>query len=248
MVPPGRALTPDTAGMWHRSPDPVAQGVGPLPLTGGDVFVIAVYSRMERQVDAVVHAVGLAFAVSGATWLGLHLPDLPSWRQSLCLGLYGLALVGVLGISAAYNLSSGPVKEILRRLDHAMIFLMIAATYTPFITLRLPSATAIPLGSVVWTGCAVGCAIKLLLPRRFERLSVGLYLAMGWAVAWALRPLSVSLKTASLTLLVVGGALYTVGVLFCLMERLRFHNALWHAFVLAGAATHFATVAVEFSL
>lgn len=201
----------------------------------------AEYSPAERRADGAIHLVGVFFAGVAATWLIARRPDSPP------LALYAAALVGVLGCSAAYHFSSGRLKERLRRLDHAMIFVMIAATYTPLVTFRLPPEIAVPLGAAVWTGCAFGAVIKLAFPRRFDRLSVALYLAMGWAVAWALAPLSASLSDRSFTLLVAGGALYTLGVPFCLLDRLRFHNALWHACVLAGAMAHFATMAVEFA-
>lgn len=202
--------------------------------------VNADYSPAERRADGVIHLVGVLFALMAAIWLIARRPDSPP------LTLYAAALVGVLGSSAAYHFATGPLKERLRRLDHAMIFIMIAATYTPLVSFRLPPEIALPLGATVWTGCAFGVVIKLAFPRRFDRLSIALYLAMGWAVAWALAPLSASLSELSFTLLVAGGMFYTLGVPFCLFDRLPFHNALWHACVLAGAMAHFATMAVEF--
>lgn len=203
------------------------------------------YTPEEERADAIVHMVGVGLAMAGAGWLFSRLPARP-FAEASVLGFYAVALVGTLGISAAYNLAKGPVKDRLRRVDHAMIFLMIAATYAPFVVLRLPDGIAIPLGVAVGGGCAIGAVIKLLLPRRFDRLSLALYLGMGWAITWALDPLRANIGPLPFALLVVGGCLYTLGVPFYLMERLRFHNALWHACVLAGAAAHFATMAVEF--
>ncbi|HLO76127.1 MAG TPA: hemolysin III family protein [Magnetospirillum sp.] len=203
------------------------------------------YTPEEERADALVHTVGVGLATAGAGWLFSRLLD-RSFAEATVLGFYAVALVGTLGISAAYNLAKGPIKDRLRRVDHAMIFVMIAATYAPFVVLRLPDGIAIPLGVAVGGGCVAGALIKLLFPRRFDRLSVALYLGMGWAIAWALGPLRAGIGDLPFTLLVAGGCLYTLGVPFCLMERLRFHNALWHACVLAGAAAHFATMAVEF--
>lgn len=200
----------------------------------------AKYSPAELRADAVIHVIGTIFAFAAAAWLVARRPG------NLSLAFYAAGLVGVLGCSAAYHFSRGRWKERLRRLDHAMIFVMIAATYTPLVTLRLPEAIALPLGVTVGGGCALGVLLKLAFPRRFERLALALYLAMGWAVSWVLAPLSASLHQLSFTLLVAGGLFYTAGVPFCLMERLRFHNVLWHACVLAGAVAHFATMAVEF--
>ncbi|MGE5547321.1 MAG: PAQR family membrane homeostasis protein TrhA [Solirubrobacterales bacterium] len=203
------------------------------------------YTPEEERADAVVHMVGVGLAVAGASWLFSRLLGRP-FAEAAALGFYGVALVGTLGLSAAYNLATGPIKDRLRCVDHAMIFVMIAATYAPFVMLRLPDRIAMPMGVAVGGGCAAGALIKLLFPRRFDRVSVTLYLGMGWAIAWALGPSRDSIGALPFTLLVVGGCLYTLGVPFCLMERLRFHNALWHACVLAGAAAHFVTIAVEF--
>jgi hemolysin III len=210
------------------------------------VPVNCAYTPAERNADAAVHVVGVALAVVGAGWLTARVADRPL-ADVTPLAFYAIALVGTLGISAAYNLATGRVKDRLRRLDHAMIFLMIAATYAPLVVLRLPDHVALPLGAAVGGGCTLGALLKLLFPRRFDRMSVALYLGMGWAIIWALGPLQASIDALSFALLVAGGGLYTLGVPFCLMERLRFHNALWHACVLAGAAAHFATMAVEFA-
>lgn len=204
------------------------------------------YTPAEERADAIVHIVGVSVAVAGAAWLVGRLLHRPLAEVAV-LGFYGLALVGTLGLSAAYNLAKGALKDRLRRFDHAMIFVMIAATYAPFVVLRLPGAIAVPLGAAVGGGCALGAVLKLCFPRRFDRLSITLYLGMGWAIAWALGPLRANIGELPFVLLVLGGGLYTLGVPFCLMERLRFHNALWHACVLAGATAHFATMAVEFA-
>lgn len=205
----------------------------------------SMYTPEEERADAIVHRVGAGLAVAAGGWLFSRLPDRP-FAEAAVLGFYGAALVGTLGASAAYHLVKGPVKERLQRVDHAMIFVMIAATYAPFLVLRLPDGVAVPLGVAVGGGCAAGAVVKLLFPRRFDRVSIILYLGMGWAMAWTLGPLRASIGDLPFTLLVIGGCLYTLGVPFCLMERLRFHNALWHACILAGAAAHFATMALEF--
>ncbi|MGE5545524.1 MAG: PAQR family membrane homeostasis protein TrhA [Solirubrobacterales bacterium] len=205
-----------------------------------------IYTPSEIRADALIHVVGVGAAMLGAAWLVQRLSAGPP-ALTFALGFYATGLVGMTVASAAYNLTTGPAKEWLRRFDHAMIFVMIAATYAPFVTLRLPPETAIPLGVAVGGGCAGGVVMKAFFPRRFDRFSILLYLGMGWAVAWAMEPLKACIGPRTLDLLVLGGIFYTVGVAFCLMERVRFHNALWHACVLGGAGTHFATMVVEFT-
>ena len=156
--------------------------------------------------------------------------------------VYSIGLVGMFAVSAAYNLVSHVgVKEILRRLDHAAIFVMIAGSYTPF-ALVVGGTAGHALLAAVWAIAAVGIAIKLRYPRRFDKLSLLLYLSQGWIVLLALDSITAALSNRALTLLVAGGIVYTLGVPFHLMERLLFHNVIWHIFVLGGAACQFIAI------
>lgn len=211
-----------------------------------DAHQFPVYSVGERRADAVVHAVGVTAGIAGFVWLlnAAVLSDTLPTRTALALAIYGLGLVGMLTASAAYNLARpGFGKALLRRVDHAMIFVMIAGTYTPF-TLGL--GQGVVLGGAVWGGAAFGAALKLRFPGRFHRLGLALYLGLGWAIVTALEPLGSVLSAPALWLLVAGGLLYTVGVVFHLMERMPYNNAVWHLLVLAAASCHFAAVSVAF--
>jgi hemolysin III len=134
------------------------------------------------------------------------------------------------------------LKEWLRRFDHAAIFLMIAGTYTPFVLIEMNTPWGLSLLAVVWAIAAVGIVLQLFAPRYLGGLSVALYLIQGWAVLAALEPLMTALPGRVLTLLMAGGVLYTVGVVFHLWERLPYQNAIWHGFVLTAATCHFAAV------
>jgi len=201
------------------------------------------YSLRERVADGCIHVVGVTASLVALTALliiGVRSQTLP-WVLSLTI--YGLALVATFGFSAGYHLVGRPqLKEALRRLDHAAIFLMIAGTYTPFILIKMQTPWGFGLLAVVWTMAAVGIAIKLFAPRFLEGLSTALYLVQGWAVIAAWRPLISALPGTVLTLLMVGGVLYTIGVVFHLWERLPYQNAIWHGFVLSAASCHFAAV------
>ncbi|MDR6769633.1 PAQR family membrane homeostasis protein TrhA [Azospirillum sp. BE72] len=211
-----------------------------------DAHQFPIYSVGERRADAAVHAVGVTAGIAGFVWLlntAVLSGTLPT-RTALALAIYGLGLVGMLTASAAYNLAPpGFGKALLRRVDHAMIFVMIAGTYTPF-TLGL--GQGVVLGGAVWGGAAFGAALKLRFPGRFHRLGLALYLGLGWAIVTALEPLGSVLSAPALWLLVAGGLIYTVGVVFHLMERMPYNNAVWHLLVLAAASCHFAAVAVAF--
>jgi hemolysin III len=200
-------------------------------------------SRGEYIADAVIHVVGCigAWPAAGmlvAATLSRQNPTLP-----FAALVYGASLILMLWASAAYNLARRPrLKECLRRLDHAAIFVMIAGTYTPFALAALRGPLGLGLLALVWAVALSGVALKLLRPRRYERLALALYLALGWCGLPLIRRLVDTLPGSAFVLLAAGGILYTGGVAFYKWERLPYHNAIWHAFVLAAAACHYASV------
>jgi hemolysin III len=185
----------------------------------------------------------LLFAVAGSATLLAEAFGRVSARHIGGVAVYCVGLLGMFAASAAYNLvPRHDLKEMLRRLDHAAIFVMIAGSYTPFAIVAGGSAGRALL-IAVWAIAAAGVAVKLRFPRRFDKLSVLLYLAQGWIVLLALDPMIAALPAHALWLLLAGGIIYTLGVAFHLMEWMRFHNVFWHIFVLGGAACQF--VAIE---
>ncbi|MGD9828418.1 MAG: hemolysin III family protein, partial [Hyphomicrobiaceae bacterium] len=159
------------------------------------------------------------------------------------LSVYCTGLVAVFAISAAYHLVSDPrYKAPLRRLDHAAIFVKIAATYTPFAVVRMTGWEGTALLALVWSVAAFGLVLKLFFPTRLVATSYVLYLAQGWAVLLAINPLLAAVSTWTLALLGIGGMFYTVGVIFHLWRRLRYHNAIWHGFVVCGSSCHYVAV------
>lgn len=207
--------------------------------TRGRPFTLA-----ELIADGIVHAVGILVAVAlGAILLAFAAyetaPDeLPA------LVLYVGSLLAVLGISLAFNLCpvESRAKRTLARLDQAAIFLFIAGTYTPFLVLLGATPFNIALGVVIWGAALTGMLLKLLVPQRFGRGALVLYLGIGWSGVLMFQGLAAHLPVLSLWLLVGGGVAYTTGVIFHLWEKLNFHNALWHGFVVAGASLHLVAV------
>ncbi|HAH10119.1 MAG TPA: DNA-binding protein [Alphaproteobacteria bacterium] len=201
------------------------------------------YTRSEVAADAVIHVLGVTAGVIGAGVL-VTMSALYGTGATLAASIiYGTGLVAMLSFSAAYNMHPpGPRREFLRRLDHAAIFLMIAGTYTPLTTLHLSGAWAITITSLVWAMAVTGITLKIAFPRRFERLSLAAYLAMGWMGVVAIEPLLASLPMSTFVLIGVGGVLYSAGTAFHVWESLPFQNAIWHGFVLAAAVCHYAAV------
>lgn len=202
------------------------------------------YTREELLADGAVHLIGVALGIAGAVALVAtatlaHL----GWMERASVLIYAAALVSMLGISAAYNM--WPVsrrKWILRRFDHALIYLMIAGTYTPLVVLVGSGPLAWGLLAVIWTIAAIGIALKLLMPGRWDRVSIALYLMLGWSGVLAYESTIAGLSPAAMWMLAIGGLLYSFGVVFHVWRSLPFQNAIWHSFVLAAAACHYGTV------
>jgi hemolysin III len=182
-------------------------------------------------------------AIGAAGWLFLTAVPTADTRPGAALTIYGCGLIGMLGASAAYNLSRPcRTKELLRRLDHAMIFVMIAGTYTPFAVFVLRDTGGLLLCAAIWSLAAVGAAVTLAFPRRFERPLLGLYLVMGWMVLGLDPNFLRHLSTPVLLLLFAGGTAYSVGAIIHSRCRFRFHNAVWHALVVVGAGMHWLAI------
>jgi len=204
------------------------------------------YTRSERIVDAVVHVTGLAAALVAvpvmitlaAVWHG----DVSTVTAAT---IYGVSFVAMFAASAGYHMVPFPTwKGALRRLDHAAIYVKIAGTYTPFAVL-LAGPDAVWILSGIWAAALVGSALKIAAPDRFEMAALALYLLMGWAVLAIGGPIVEKASPASMVLIVIGGLLYTVGVIFHLWNRLPFQNAIWHLFVLAASFVFYAAVLLE---
>ncbi|TFF22123.1 hemolysin III family protein [Jiella endophytica] len=198
------------------------------------------YSVAEFWADGVVHALGGALALVGSVALVMVLAGDISVAAFTAVLVYLTALVSSIGASAAYNLwpETGYMKLRLRRFDHSAIYLLIAGTYTPFL-LRLQN---FGLLTVVWIVAVLGIIVKLIAPGRLDRLAILLYLGLGWSGIVVFGSLFVTLSSATLGLLLVGGAIYSLGVPFYLWESLPFQNVIWHAHVLCAAGLHFAAV------
>lgn len=200
----------------------------------------------EYRADRLVHLAGLALAPLAVAGLLAAAARSGGPREMLGVAIYGAAMLAMLTCSALYNLrTASPHREWLRRFDHAAIFAMIAGTYTPFTLLWLPPGWGWAFCAVVWAVALAGMALKIAWPRRLERLSIVLYLGLGWSILLVLDPMLESLTAAAGGLLVAGGVLYSLGVVFHLWERLPYQNAIWHGFVLAAVACHFAAVAIS---
>jgi hemolysin III len=201
------------------------------------------YDRVELIADGVVHGIGVFCGLVAATVLIVLTAIYATPLEVVVVSIYVAGLLAMLVLSATYNLwPVSRAKWVLRRFDHSAIYLLIAATYTPFISQIKDSVFAIALLSGVWCVAVVGIVIKLVFPGRFDRVAVGLYLAMGWSGFMVYDAGVASLPTLTLWFIAAGGFLYSFGIIFHAWQRLRFQNAIWHSFVLLGAACHYTAI------
>ncbi|MFD2235354.1 PAQR family membrane homeostasis protein TrhA [Phaeospirillum tilakii] len=201
------------------------------------------YSLAEWITDGVIHALGVILVlVAAAVLLHLAIAD-GGARLIIGSAVYASGLVACFGFSAAYNLTLAPRwRALLRRFDHAAIYLMIAGTYTPLSLICIGGTVGTVLLALVWSVALVGVTLKLIWPHRFEKLSLVLYLSLGWIGLVVIGRIIDVLPVPALILLLAGGLFYTFGVVFHLWSRLPFQNAIWHGFVLTAACFHYAAV------
>jgi hemolysin III len=202
------------------------------------------YDRVEIIADGVIHAIGFCLSlIGGIIIIVLVASESTKPAAIVAVSIYAVALFAMLGISAAYNMwPVSDTKWILRRFDHSAIYLLIAGTYTPFIAQLSNRSVAGGLLTVVWLTAGVGVALKLMLPGRFDRVAIVLYLLLGWCGVAVYGSFFAVLPNLIFWLLAIGGALYSLGVIFHILSNLRFQNAIWHACVLLAAICHFAAV------
>lgn len=207
---------------------------------------LAHLARSESFSDGVVHCLGVAFALCAAPLLLWRAHSLP---VTISLAVYCLGLLAMFGFSAAYNMTAPQhrLKSLLRRLDHAVIFIMIAGTYTPLAVNLLSPPWGLAILIAIWLAAFGGMGVKLLFPHRYEKLCIALYLLMGWMVIAVIVPLFHAMTTTGFWLLMAGSAVYSFGVVVFVCYRQPFLRAIWHGLVLVAAGLQFSSIWYTFA-
>ncbi|WP_299838245.1 hemolysin III family protein [uncultured Jannaschia sp.] len=200
-----------------------------------------VYDRAELRSDAVVHLAGLVLALAAVPTLITLTATLRGDALGIvAVSVYGATLIAMLSASLAYNHIDNPDwKDRLRRLDLSAIYLKIAGTVTPF---ALLSGTGTLFLAAMWTVAILATATAFLRRRRSTALSIGIGLGMGWAVLIGGGEVIATTSWPVFVLMLAGGLLYSLGTPFLVLERLRFHNAIWHGFVVAASVIFFVAI------
>jgi hemolysin III len=198
------------------------------------------YSTVEEIWHAVSHGIGLALSIAGLVVLVIYSVERGSALAVVSSAIFGATLIILYGSSTLYHaLTHERLKQRFRQFDHASIYILIAGSYTPVTLLALGGAWGWSIFAAVWAIAIPGVYLEFAHPGRFKKLTLGLYVLMGWMIVIATKPLLDSMEPGGLWLLLAGGLAYTVGIIFYVWKRLPFNHTVWHFFVLAGSILHF---------
>jgi hemolysin III len=203
-----------------------------------------VVSLREELANAVTHGVGLVLSLIGMPILILAALDRGERTMVIGASVFGATLIALYAASTLYHAIPHPtLKQKLRVVDHAAIYLLIAGTYTPFTLGVLRGTWGWTLFGIVWTLAALGVFFKVVFGSgAMAKLSTAIYVAMGWVIIIAIKPLMASMEHAGLMLLVAGGLCYTGGVIFYVDRRRAWTHPVWHLFVMGGSICHYFAV------
>jgi hemolysin III len=203
-------------------------------------FTLPRYTPAEEIANSLTHGLGILLSIAGLAVLTAFASLFGSAWHIVSCSIYGATQIFMYTASTLYHSIPLPrAKAILRLFDHSAIFLLIAGTYTPFALVNLRGPWGWSLLAVIWGLAFIGIALQARLIRHSRWVTILPYLAMGWIVVIAVKPLMESVAPGGLILLGSGGLAYTVGTLFYIWRRLPFHHAIWHGFVLLGSSLHF---------
>ncbi len=196
-----------------------------------------------ERINSISHLVGALLAISGLVILVISAGSKDDPWKIVSFSIYGTTLVILYSFSTLYHSFEGRAKLLFQKLDHAAIYLLIAGSYTPFMLVSLRGGSGWTLFGVIWAIAIAGLSQDLLLKKRNQVLSVSLYVLMGWIGVIVIRPLTQVISVPGLVLLLAGGILYTVGVVFYALDsRFRYGHIIFHFFVLSGSICHYITI------
>jgi hemolysin III len=197
----------------------------------------------DELVNSVIHGLGLALSIVGfVVLLVLAAMHGGAWRIASC-AIYGSTLVCLYTASTLYHgIPSKRLKRALKIFDHSAIYFLIAGTYTPFLLVNLRGGWGWSLLGIIWGLAVAGVTFKFWFVNHFRILSTAIYLGMGWLALIAAKPLLQHVSLGGIELLIAGGLLYTIGIVFFATRRVPYHHAIWHGFVLAGSICHYFAV------
>jgi hemolysin III len=197
----------------------------------------------EELFNSITHGIGTLLSIAALVLLVVFAAIKGNIWHVVSFSIFGTTLVLLYLSSTLYHsFTKIKIKNIFARFDHAAIFLLIAGTYTPFLLTALRGALGWTLFGIIWAVAITGVVIRSIYLTRFRKFMVGLYLAMGWMFVLAIGPMIKNLPVISIVFLILGGLMYSIGVIFYAWRNLKYGHGIWHLFVLAGSIMHFFSV------
>ncbi|WP_163321638.1 PAQR family membrane homeostasis protein TrhA [Draconibacterium mangrovi] len=197
----------------------------------------------EEIFNSITHGIGTLLSIAALVLLVVFAAIKGNAWHVVSFSIFGSSLVLLYLSSTLYHsFTREKLKNLFVRFDHAAIFLLIAGTYTPFVLTTIRGALGWTLFGIIWGLAITGMVIRSIYLTRFRKLMVGIYLAMGWMFLLAIGPIVRNLPASSIAFLFVGGACYSIGVIFYAWRGLKYGHGIWHLFVLAGSIMHFFSV------
>jgi hemolysin III len=201
------------------------------------------YTLLEDTLNSITHGAGVLFSIIGLILLIAFSSRYGQINHIISCTIFGTALVLLYTASTLYHSSRKPtVKHFFKIVDHSCIYVLIAGTYTPFMLVVIRGSLGWAIFAIVWSLTILGIVFKVFFVNRFRIISTIAYLAMGWLIIFAIKPLFQTLPGEGIAWLVAGGLAYTMGIVFYIWKKLPFNHAIWHLFVLAGSICHFMAV------
>ncbi len=201
------------------------------------------YTLGEEIANSITHGIGTGLSIAGGIVLVVLAALYGDTWRIVSFSIYAASLVLLYLASTLYHSIRHPrVKQLLRIIDHAAIYILIAGTYTPFLLVSLRGAWGWTLLGVIWGLALMGIVFKTLFIHRFRKLSTMVYIGMGWLCLISLHEMLIRIPAGGLVWLAAGGILYTLGVVFYAWHKLPYHHAVWHLFVLAGSTCHYLAI------
>lgn len=204
---------------------------------------VSQYTPGEEIANSITHAIATGLSIAALVVLIVSAVSGGNAWHIVSFSIFGSTLILLYLASTLYHaIPVARAKRILKILDHSAIFLLIAGTYTPFMLVSLRGPVGWTIFGVIWGLAVAGIILKCCCVYRFKRLSLAVYVGMGWLCVLVGRDIYASLSTTSLVFLALGGLAYTLGVIFYVWKRLPYNHAIWHLFVIAGSTMHFFSV------
>jgi hemolysin III len=201
------------------------------------------YTLGEEIFNSISHGVGALLAVAALVLLIVRAALYSDGYGMASALVYGISLIVLYSMSMVYHIvQNDKGKRILRKFDHCSIYLLIAGTYTPYLLMSLRGTKGWIMFGLIWGAAILGIILNSISVEKFRKISMVFYICMGWAIVFSIKDIAENLALPGVVFLMVGGVVYTVGIVFYALKKYRYTHSVWHLFVLGGSVFHYFSI------